>query len=199
MSKHHSYKSKLRKDFSARIELALVFLGLAWLIGANLRASVQSGELFDGALLPPSPGEISLCLAVEAGVSAACNRMITRSEGFHGEEGFGQWTGRSPATIYDVGPVHPGSTVTVCASAFVGASGVVGEVRIGPQPFPGTFQPAETCASFLYEHPRAANRLSFNGFPAVTPLSVGVGDDTRPLGLAIRSIVIAPPANTPKK
>ena len=111
--------------------------------------------------------------------------------GFHDPEHFGRWTSE-PRSV--VGNIHPpiikGKIINICGSAFTPNIGVTGVLNIGNSKYDIEFLSKESCHNFLYSGNRVVNKVVIEGFNTISPKEIGMNNDMRKLGLAIKSIEI---------
>lgn len=170
--------------------LGLSCVGLA-VVANFVRARGAAGAYVDPVLLP-APKQVHILLSSEHAAREGW-RQPGSITGLHGPEPFGQWTSGPTAVIDGVGPVHPGATVEVCASAFPPSVGIEGRIVVGVQVERANFTANSRCIEIRYSGARPADRIKILDYPVGSPKSLGISEDYRELGLAIHSITIKEP------
>lgn len=116
--------------------------------------------------------------------------MKIKLEGFHQAEEFGRWTSKSSFAIGNIGPIVKGKSINICGFAFAPNIGVSGKLAIGESVFDIEFLSETSCHNFIYMDDKIVNEIMFKGFFTKTPKELGINNDTRKLGVGIKSIEI---------
>lgn len=111
-------------------------------------------------------------------------------EGFHDPEAFGRWTSESTSVIGNLNRIVKGKIVNICGFAFVPNVGVKGVLNIADSKYDIEFSSEESCHDFAYNGDDVVTKIVIAGFSTTTPKEIGINNDVRQLGVAIKSIQI---------
>ena len=117
-------------------------------------------------------------------------RSVTLN-GFHGPEHFGRWTSEPKSVVGNIQPpITKGKSINICGFAFIPNIGVTGVLNIGKSKYDIKFLSKESCHNFIYNGDLVVKKITMEGFNTISPKEIGINNDMRKLGVAIKSIEI---------
>jgi|APSaa5957512535_1039671.scaffolds.fasta_scaffold183097_2 hypothetical protein len=111
--------------------------------------------------------------------------------GFHNPEHFGRWTSGPRSVIGNIQPpIIKGKIINICGFAFTPNIGVTGVLKIGKSKYDIEFLSKESCHNFTYNGNLVVKKIVIEEFNTISPKEIGINNDMRKLGVAIKSIEI---------
>lgn len=122
--------------------------------------------------------------------AGSLRRQGVTLKGFHDPEHFGRWTSEPRSILYNIQPITKGDIIEICGFAFTPNIGITGVIIIGKSKYEIEFLRNESCHSFTYLGNLVVKKIIFDDFNTISPKEVGINNDLRKLGVAIKSIEI---------